>query len=60
MSRSEIGRYRTMLEAKKTEVSLVLRSREDIAIEKTADTLDEVQFSGERELAISINPARSR
>ena len=53
MSRSEIGRYRTMLEAKKTEVSLVLRSREDIAIEKTADTLDEVQFSGERELAIS-------
>jgi DnaK suppressor protein len=52
MSRSEIGRYRAMLEAKKTEVSLVLRSREGIAIEKTADTLDEVQFAGERELAI--------
>jgi hypothetical protein len=42
-----------MLEAKKTELSFGLRSREDITIEKTADTMDEVQFAGERELAIS-------
>ncbi|MGD0776756.1 MAG: TraR/DksA C4-type zinc finger protein [Candidatus Solibacter sp.] len=53
MSHSEIKRYRAMLEAKKTELSFGLRSREDIAIEKTADTMDEVQFAGERELAIS-------
>jgi DnaK suppressor protein len=53
MSRSEIERYRAMLEAKKTELSFGLRSREDIAIEKTADTMDEVQFAGERDLAIS-------
>ncbi len=52
MSRSEIERYHAMLEAKKTELSFGLRSREDIAIEKTADTMDEVQFAGERELAI--------
>ena len=52
MSRSEIERYRAMLEAKKTELSFGLRSREDIAIEKSADTMDEVQFAGERELAI--------
>ena len=53
MSHSEIERYCAMLEAKKTELSFGLRSREDITIEKTADTMDEVQFAGERELAIS-------
>src|ERR1019366_3042605 len=53
MSRSEIERYRAILEAKKKELSFGLRSREDIAIEKTADTMDEVQFAGERDLAIS-------
>ena len=60
MSRSEIERYRAMLEAKKTEFSFGLRSREDIAIEKTADQLDEVQFAGERELAISNLDRESR
>src|ERR1019366_9163722 len=29
-----------------------LRRRDDIVIEKAADTLDQVQFAGERELAI--------
>jgi DnaK suppressor protein len=52
MSHSEIRRQRAMLEAKKRELSFGLRSREDITIEKAADTLDEVQFAGERELAI--------
>ena len=52
MGRSEVERYRTMLEAKRTELSFGLRSREDIVIEKAADTLDQVQFAGERELAI--------
>ena len=52
MSHSEIRRQRAMLEAKKRELSFGLRSREDITIEKAADPLDEVQFAGERELAI--------
>jgi DnaK suppressor protein len=52
MSHSEVERYRVMLEAKKTELSSSLRSREDIAVEKMADTLDAVQLAGERELAI--------
>jgi DnaK suppressor protein len=52
MSRFEVERYRTMLEAKGTELSFGLRSREDIVIEKAADTLDQVQFASERELAI--------
>jgi DnaK suppressor protein len=60
MSRSEIERYRAMLEAKKTEFSFGLRSWEDIAIEKTADQLDEVQFAGERELAIRNLDRESR
>ena len=33
-------------------LSAGLRNREDIAIEKTPDALDEVQLAGERELAI--------
>ena len=41
-----------MLEAKQRELSAGLRNREDIAIEKTPDALDEVQLAGERELAI--------
>ncbi len=52
MSHSEIQRHRAMLEAKKAELSFGLSSREDIAIEKAADALDEVQYAGERELAI--------
>ena len=52
VSHIEIRRQRAMLEAKKRELSFGLRSREDITIEKAADPLDEVQFAGERELAI--------
>ncbi len=52
MSHSEIQRHRVMLEAKKAELSFGLSSREDIAIEMAADTLDKVQYAGERELAI--------
>src|ERR1039457_6743948 len=52
MSRSQIARYREMLEAKRREVAFGLSSREGIVIEKAADALDEVQLAGERELAI--------
>jgi len=52
MNRTDMEKYRAMLEAKRTELSVGLRNREDIAIEKTPDALDEVQLAGERELAI--------
>jgi DnaK suppressor protein len=52
MNRTDMERYKAMLEAKRTELSAGLRHREDIAIEKTPDALDEVQLAGERELAI--------
>src|SRR4029077_19771813 len=52
MTKSELEKYRITLEAKKEEIADALKNREDIAIEKTADAIDEVQLAGERELAI--------
>jgi DnaK suppressor protein len=52
MNQTELEKHRGILEAKQAELSLGLRNRDDIAIEKTPDALDEVQLAGERELAI--------
>src|SRR5258708_14366824 len=52
MTQTELNKYKAMLEAKRAELSAGLRNREDIAIEKTPDAIDEVQLAGERELAI--------
>ena len=52
MNRTEMNRYKAMLESKAAELSAGLRNRDDIAIEKTPDAIDEVQLAGERELAI--------
>src|ERR1700722_10340705 len=52
MTQHELNKYKAVLEAKQAELSVGLRNREDIAIEKTPDALDEVQLAGERELAI--------
>jgi len=52
MTKTELEKYKTVLEAKQAELSAGLRNRADIAIEKTPDALDEVQLAGERELAI--------
>jgi DnaK suppressor protein len=52
MTQTEINKYKAMLEAKQAELSAGLRNRDDIAIEKTPDAIDEVQLAGERELAI--------
>ncbi len=52
MTKIELEKYKTVLETKLKELSDALRNREDIAIEKTPDALDEVQLAGERELAI--------
>ena len=52
MSKNELEKYRVGLEAKKAQIDASLRNRDEIAIEKTADAIDEVQLAGERELAI--------
>ncbi len=52
MTKTELAKYQKFLENRREELSAGLRNRDDIAIEKTADALDEVQLAGERELAI--------
>jgi len=49
---SEKGGYREILERKEAELGQVLRKRDDIAIEKSADQMDEIQYATERDLAI--------
>src|SRR5947209_13252150 len=52
MTKNELEKFKAALEAKQAELAASLRNRDDIAIEKTPDALDEVQLAGERELAI--------
>jgi len=52
MTKSEMNKFKQILEAKQAELARVLRNREAIAIEKSPDALDEVQHAAERELAI--------
>ena len=52
MTKSELNKYRNVLEAKQAELVHLLRNRDAIAIEKCPDSLDEVQYATERELAI--------
>ncbi len=52
MTKIELNKYRTVLETKQAELVHMIRNRDGIAIEKSADALDEVQYATERELAI--------
>src|SRR2546423_13334718 len=52
MTKSEINKYKEILETRQAELVGVLRNRDAITIEKSADALDEVQHAAERELAI--------
>jgi DnaK suppressor protein len=44
--------FRNILERKEAELVRVLRTRGEIAIEKSADQMDELQYATERDLAI--------
>ncbi len=52
MTKTELSTYKKILEIKQDELERVVRNRDAIAIEKSADALDEVQHASERELAI--------
>jgi DnaK suppressor protein len=52
MTKTELSKYKEILENKQAELAQVLRNREGITIEKSPDALDEVQNAAERELAI--------
>ena len=52
MTKSELNKYKDILETRQAELVEVLRNRDGITIEKSPDALDEVQNAAERELAI--------
>jgi len=52
MALTEAGRVQEILELSEAELVEVLRKRDGIAIEKSADQMDEVQSASERDLAI--------
>lgn len=52
MTKAELNKFKKILESKRDELEHVVRNRDAITIEKSADALDEVQHASERELAI--------
>lgn len=51
MTSTELNDFRTALNAKQSEAARALGRREGLAIERTPDALDEVQFATARELS---------
>ena len=52
VTNTNLGRFQAILERKAVELVHVLRNRDGIAIEKSADQMDEIQYASERDLAI--------
>lgn len=52
MMKTELNKFKKILEDKQDELERIVRNRDAITIEKSADALDEVQHAAERELAI--------
>ena len=49
---TESGGFQEILERKEAELARAMRNRDGIAIEKSADQMDEIQYASERDLAI--------
>jgi DnaK suppressor protein len=52
MTKTEMNKFKKILEDRRDELERIVRNRDAITIEKSADALDEVQHAAERELAI--------
>src|SRR5947209_8514543 len=52
MAETELNKFKTILESRQAELEEIVRNRDGIVIEKSADALDEVQHAAERDLAI--------
>jgi DnaK suppressor protein len=52
MTKTELNKFKQVLETKQAELSDGLMRRDEIAIEKSPDAIDEVTRAAERELAI--------
>ena len=50
--RTDGGGFQEILKRKQAELAQVLRNRDGIAIEKSAEQMDEIQYASERDLAI--------
>jgi DnaK suppressor protein len=53
MTRTDLASFREVLETKQAELSGKLRDLESIAIERSADEIEEAQCKSDRELAIA-------
>ena len=61
MTTKELADFRTVLEARQTELEALLRNREVIAVNLSSDVLDQIQHAQEREMAIgNLERASSR
>lgn len=49
---NEMDTFQEVLEQKETDLAQILRRRDGITIEKSADQMDEIQYAAERDLAI--------
>jgi DnaK suppressor protein len=49
---SAVNGFQAVLERQEAELAQVLRKRDGIAIEKSADQMDEIQYATERDMAI--------
>jgi DnaK suppressor protein len=52
VTKTDVAKYKQILEERQAELAGILRNRDAITIEKSPDALDEVQNAAERELAI--------
>ena len=52
MALTETAEFQSILERKEAELAQTLRTRDGIAIEKSADQMDEIQYASERYMAI--------
>jgi RNA polymerase-binding transcription factor len=52
MQKPELARFKALLEAKQAQLSNAMRHRDEIAVQKTADLIEEVQLAAERDMAI--------
>jgi DnaK suppressor protein len=52
MTETELNKFKKLLKSRQAELEQIVRNRDGIVIEKSADALDEVQNAAERDLAI--------
>jgi DnaK suppressor protein len=53
MTSADLAGFRELLKRKRTELSAKSRALESIAVERSADLIEELQYKSERELAIA-------